>query len=99
MAQEHTKLNEGLYHGRQLADAIRKLTTNWAIVKSTFQQMDQMKESDGSEASHFQEVVDKFGPEGDDNNAQLANAKLLYDEINSAVNNSAAFDQLLARLG
>lgn len=99
MADTHYEVDETLYHARQLMEPIRNLDVNLDRLQTVFDAMTQMRDGDGSQASHFQTVVDKFGVAGSDENDKLASAKVIYDEMNSALGNSAALKQLLAKLG
>ena len=100
MADTHYEVNEALYHARQLAEPVRRLKTERDRLLNTFAIMSTMKDGDGSQASHFQKVVDLFGVQGADGTAQLANAKAIYDELNSWIGNEhASQPQMLARLG
>lgn len=95
----HKEVSEALYHARKLMEPVRKHTVTLAELDDVLAVMTQMKDGDGSQASHFQKVVDLYGVEGADANAKLANAKTIYDELNSALGNSGAMRQLLAILG
>lgn len=99
MADGHIEVDETLYHARQVAEPVRNVRTNFDRLESIFLIMNQMKDGDGSQASHFQKVVDLFGVQGNDANAKLANAKVMYDELNSTLGNSTALLQFLAKLG
>lgn len=99
MADTHYEVDESLYHARQLMDPIRKLRIEFSRLEDLFAAIDTMKDGDGSEASHFAKVVSLLGVQGDDSSDELANAKAIYDELNSTIGNSAALKQLLARLG
>lgn len=99
MADTHYELDESFYHARQVMEPVRKLRTNFSQLEDTFAALSHMKDGDGSQASHFQKMVDLCGVKGDDAADKLANAKAIYDEINSTIGNSAALEQLLAKLG
>ena len=99
MADTHYEVDETLYHARQLMEPVRRLRIEFSRLEDLFSAMNQMKDGDGSQASHFQKVVDLFGVQGADAGTKLANAKVIYDELNSAIGNSAALAQLLAKLG
>lgn len=99
MADTHYEVDETLSHARQLMNSVRGLTTELSRLDDVLAAMTQMKDGDGSNANHFQKVVDLFGVVGADAAGQRANAKTVYDEINSATGNSAALRQLLAKLG
>jgi hypothetical protein len=101
MADTHYEVDETLYHARKLLDPVRKLRTNFSELEDVFAVMNTMKDGDGSQASHFQSVVDLYGVKGIDANDKLVAAKAIYDELNSTVNGSGkdALLQLLARLG
>ena len=99
MADTHYEVDETLHHARQLMEPARRLRVEFDRFESLFGAMAQMRDGDGSQASHFQKVVDLFGVKGADSGAKLANAKVIFDELNSAIGNSAALVQLLAKLG
>lgn len=100
MPENHIELDEGVgEYPRVLKDAVRKIKTNLAVLQSSFNEMDRMKTGDGSTSDQFQEVVDLFGVQADVGVTALARAKLLFDELNSALNNSAALKQFLAIVG
>lgn len=100
MADTHYEVDEALYHARQLMEPVRNLTTNRDRLKNLFSIMNQMKDGDGTQASHFQKVVDLFGVKGVDSNTKLANAKAIYDQLNSWQGNEhASQPQMLSQLG
>jgi hypothetical protein len=101
MPDTHYEVDESKYHARKLMDEVRELTARLARLDDVFAAMSTMKNGDGTQAAHFQKVVDLYGvnPSDPDNADKLAMAKSIYDELNSAQGNSAALRQFLARLG
>ena len=100
MADTHYEMDEGVgVHPRAVKQAIRNLYVNLGTLDDEFAEMSQMKDGDGTLAAHFQKIVDQYGVAGADAATKLANAKLIYDEMNSTLNNSAALRQMLAKLG
>jgi hypothetical protein len=95
----HKEVDETLHHARRLMEPVRKITDAFYDLTAVFEAMNQMKDGDGSQASHFQKVVDLYGVKGADADTKLANAKVIYDELNSTLGNSAALKQFLAKLG
>jgi len=99
VADTHEEVDETLPRARDLMDCVRKLAVEWSRLKVQGAKMATMKDGDGSASTHFQTVVDLYGPTGANLSAQLTSAKTIYDEINSTLGNSAALEQLLAKLG
>ena len=58
MADTHYEVDETLYHARQLMEPVRSLRVNFDRLQSLFDAMTHMKDGDGSQAAHFQTVVD-----------------------------------------
>ena len=86
----------GDIRGNSLKQTVAKLTLALSELDAHFKVMDTTKDGDGSNKSHFDKTVVLYDVQGVDKNAV---AKSIYDEMNSAVENSAALRQLLARLG
>lgn len=100
MADTHYEVDEALYHARLVMDPVRGMTLNRDKLKTAFAILSQMRDGDGSDPSHFQKMVDLCGVKGADANAKLANAKAIYDQINSWQGNEhASQPQMLAQLG
>lgn len=99
MADTHYELDPSSEYGNRLKEDVRETRRRFSALEDTLAVMTRMKDGDGSQAAHFQEVVDSFGVLGADANAKLVNAKAIYDELNSAMGNSAALLQFLAELG
>lgn len=100
MADTHIELDESIgEYPRALKQAARNINRDLGVLATSFATMSRMKDGDGSIPAHFQEVVDLFGVQADQGVTALERAKLLYDELNSANNNSAALKQFLAIVG
>lgn len=99
MADNHKEVDETLFHARQLMEPIRKITVEFDRLESLKNAMAQMIDGDSGVAANYQKVVDLLGVKGADASAKLANAKTIFDELNSTIGNSAALQQLLAILG
>lgn len=99
MADTHREVDEAAVRSRKLMDNVREITTRIASLDDILSSMHTMKDGDGSQASHFAKVVTLFGVQGADQSTKLANAKVIYDELNSAMGNSAALRQFLGIMG
>lgn len=99
MADNHKEVDETLYHARQLMEPVRRITIEFDRLESLKDTIAQMIDGDSGVAANYQKIVDLFGVQGADANAKLANAKVIFDELNSTSGNSAALKQLLAVLG
>lgn len=101
MAVGHIGFNPASSHGGPLKDAITSFNDGLDQLNELFATMTQMKDGDGSQASHFDYAVAKFG--FTDNVA----AKAAYDELNSVLaklntdasvsNVNAAINQMIAK--
>lgn len=97
MAEDHIEIDESIgKKPRVLMDAARKIKSGLAELQGEFDSMVHMKTGDGSTSDQFQEVVDIYGVGADVGVTALVRAKSLYDEMNSALNNSAALKQFLS---
>lgn len=102
MAVGHIAFDFHTPHGFLLKKAIDEFNSGLDALNELFLTMGQMKDGDGSQASHFDYAVEKFG--FDDNVA----AKAAYDELNSVLaklntdastsNVASAINQLIAKL-
>lgn len=101
MAVGHITFDSRTAHGGQLKDAVTDFNSGLDALNELFATMTQMKDGDGSQASHFDYAVAKFG--FPDNIA----AKAAYDELNSVLAKlntdasvssvSSAINQLIAK--
>lgn len=102
MAVGHIAFDPQTAHGNQLKGAVHEFNRGLDSLNELFLTMEQMKDGDGSQASHFDYAVEKFGF------ADNVAAKACYDELNSVLaklntngsvsNVSAAINQLVAKL-
>lgn len=99
MADNHKEVDENLYHARELMEPVRRIAVQFDRLESLKDVMAQMIDGDSEQAANYQKIVDLFGVKGADANTKLANAKTIFDELNSTIGNSAALKQLLAILG
>lgn len=97
----HISLDEANSKGaREILQCIRNMEKEWGKLQNIFADMAAMKQGDGSSASHFALVVSNYGVQEEAGvSTALEEAKTLHDEINSALGNSAAFEQLLSLIG
>lgn len=94
MADMHYEVTENSSsRAQRLMNAVRAATTNLAALDDELATMATMKDGDGSLAAHFVTAQTLYGT-GD-----TATAKSIYDELSSAMGNSAALRQFLARMG
>lgn len=102
MADNHYEIGNSL-RGRELRTALKQIRTSWYEVKQAFDSMTQMLTGPSTDPASFDNVVAYFdisGVAGADAQAdKRADAKALYDELNSTLGNSAALLQLLSRTG
>lgn len=99
MAVDHIALDEGKFRARRVLDPARKLRDAFSALEDELLAMAKIKDSAGNDAGHFAIVAEMYGVEGADQPAKNANAKKLFDELNSAMANSSALIQLLSLLG
>lgn len=83
MAFSKIQYNKTLEHGRALHEALAKIEDGIDDLKRIEGAIIRMIDGDGSQASHFGEVVTRLGVEGADANDALARAKSLKDEVSS----------------
>lgn len=101
MAEQHIEFDPANTRSQDLLRNVKKIQDGMNSLRNHFASLEKMKTGDGSTANQFQEVVDQYGVETDSGTggSDLERAKLLYDEMNSAINNSAALNQFLAIVG
>jgi len=102
MAFAHLHFNDSLQYGRHLRRALQLSEEADDLLKDVRDIFIQMKDGDGSEASHFTEVTTRFGFVSD------ASSKAAFEELDSAYSKTsgdgsvsnvrAARDQLFAKL-
>lgn len=102
MAIGHIKFDRATAFGALLSRGLDDLENAIDRLNDVFDVMTQMKDGDGSQATHFDYAVSKFGF------ATNVDAKATYDELNSVLsklnvntsvtNVNAAVKQILAKL-
>ena len=114
MAANHIYFDDSGKYGRMLRRLLDLIETGDDLFTDVRDVMIQMRDGDGSQASHYAEVVKRFGFGGYDSTqgapdaAQLALAKAAFDELDSAYSKTggngsvdnvrAARDQFMAKL-
>jgi hypothetical protein len=102
LAFNHIHFNDQTQYGRQLRRMLQMMEESDDLIKDVRDVMIQMRDGDGSVATHYAEVTARFGFTTD------AKAKEAFDELDSAysktsgdaqvTNVRAARDQLYAKL-
>lgn len=77
MATSNLEFNSGLRHGGLLRSALTNLENGNDSLNDVISCMQLMIDGNGSDASHFNEVMTRFGF------SSLANSKAAWDELNS----------------
>lgn len=114
MAFAHISFNDGTKYGLMLRTLLNRIETGDDLFVDVRDVMIQMRDGDGSQASHYAEVTIRFGFGGYDpvqgapTAAQNALAKAAFDELDSAFSKTsgngsvsnvrAARDQFIAKL-
>jgi hypothetical protein len=99
MAIGSIQLDEAKERARRYKQSLRNIRKEFSLLEADFLNMAQDKDSAGNDPEHFALIADLYGTNGVDAAAKNANAKRLFDETNSAINNSAALLQLMAIMG
>ena len=102
MAFAHIHFNDQLQYGRSLRRMLQMMEESDDLVADVRDVMIQMRDGDGSVATHYAECTTRFGFASD------ASAKAAFDELDSAYSKTsgdgsvsnvrAARDQLFAKL-
>lgn len=93
MAFSKIHFNDTLPHGALLRRALNQLETGHDLLNDAVEVITLMIDGDGSQASHFGEVMTRFAT------PDLATAKAMYDELQSLrfkLNTNAQVDSVLA---
>ncbi len=85
--------------GTALANAVQQARTAFSVLQAESLRMAAMLSGDGSQDTHYAEIVTIYGVQQGTSASANAAARAMYNEINSAVGNSAALVQLMAELG
>lgn len=83
MAITHIQISNGLAPAVRLRNAILGIKTNLDALADEVATMATEVNGDTAVAANYGEVVTRYGVEGSDPTAALANAKLLFDEANT----------------
>lgn len=101
MAANHVQLNRNLNAAADLLSAIRQCRVAFDSLRAAQKAQVQMLSGESSTADSYQKIADVYGVAADDSEdaTKRANAKRMFDELNSATGNSAALEQFLAIMG
>lgn len=81
MADVHYEVDEANKPGRDLMDAMRDIARAWDKLARVRGILIQSRTGDGTQASHYDQVAERYGYSGTDASAQQANAKASFEEI------------------
>jgi hypothetical protein len=94
MADLHYEVNESTStRAQRLMQAVRTVTIWLSALDDELAAMATMKDGDGSNVAHFVTATTLYGV------ADTTTTKAIYDELASAMGNSGALRQFLARMG
>lgn len=99
MPDNHYEIGQGTERSQNLRRSLGASLRGWYDLQQAFNAMTQMLTGPSSDPASFANVVQFFDIGGADQAEKQADAKGLYDELNSTLGNSPALLQLLARTG